>query len=327
MQEREIEQDASADVIVEEGSLAPLTDNRRNNEDPQVHDQLRALPQDIQRSVAHRLGHVHEADGGLSEESVAGSNSTGAHIRNLANVIPPSRNVSVPRGRLAGSIETDPTAIARFHNDDDTLMYAAVPNSVDVAHSSAEQDSVAEETLDPVSTVTGQYTDTTEPELEVPLLTNRESTHEGAHYEVRQAKLCLGFAFCVMLLTVLMEAAFSSTKDHHIQPDRHPPSSRMQTVLRCASKLSNTQITELGSPRRWGVVKYFAEGGGRHFNVTNCGDDTSDFATLFGLRVLRDSTNMANPSGHQNKVLYSREVCERSMRVEPNWLQLRQWHL
>jgi len=113
-----------------------------------------------------------------------------------------------------------------------------------------------------------------------------------------------------MLLTVLMEAAFSSTKDHHIQPDRHPPSSRMQTVLRCASKLSNTQITELGSPRRWGVVKYFAEGGGRRFNVTNCDDDTSDFATLYGLRVLRDSTNMANPSWHQNNVLYLREVCE-----------------
>jgi len=180
MQEREIEQDASADVIVEEGSLAPLTDNRRNNEDPQVHDQLRALPQDIQRSVAHRLGHVHEADGGLSEESVAGTNSTGAHIRNLINVIPPSRNVSVPRGRLAGSIETrltDPTAIARFHNDDDTLMYAAVPNSVDVAHSSAEQDSVA---------------DTTEPELEVPLPTRGHIMRLGK----QSSALGLPFAQC-----------------------------------------------------------------------------------------------------------------------------------
>ena len=60
---------------------------------------------------------------------------------------------------------------------------------------------------------------------------------------------------------------------------------------------------------RWEVAKYFAEGGGQNVDISSCRE--SDFAILYSLMVLSDSTTMTNPTWNRNDVRSAKDVCTR----------------
>ena len=80
----------------------------------------------------------------------------------------------------------------------------------------------------------------------------------------------------------------------------------MKKVLSCAAELSFQAVIEEGS-MRWEVAKYFAEGGGQNVDISSCRE--SDFAILYSLMVLRDSTTMTNPTWNRNDVRSAKDVC------------------
>ena len=265
---------------------------------------MHALPRAIQREIAERTGHLHEVDGGLSEESVAGTSPPAALIRDLANIAPPSGNVNIPdSNRQLPSVEsrlTDPTAIDIFRNDDSTESPAnEVPSSVNVStQSRADESALDEVTFDPTSMMSGQYTDATEPapELETALLNTQRDELPRRIRMQGKLWLLLMLVPLFLLLAVAMTGLLTRPKHTHSKPDPHPLSPRMREILRCASNYSKRNITERGTPRRWKVATYLADGFGRHFNISNCDNADSDFSVFYSLLVLRDSTNLYNPS-------------------------------
>jgi hypothetical protein len=304
-----IADDEAMSLGVLEGDETPITDNRNNLDEQLLNDEVQGLPQDIQHHVASRLNDLQAADGGMSEESVAGSNPSLSLIGNLVDPNPPSMQVvmqSNANSTSATSRLTVPTDIERFLNDSSVDNTSGVPYSVRVSDApEVEESTFGEPTLDPLSSVTQQYTDATEQTASLGRASVLEDGRAPLRVE-RRGKLCLLLTFVPIIFAILIAKIGFNTRAHHSTPNPpspSPPEDRMQVLLRCASALSHHEITEEDSPIRWNVTKLFMNPAEKDINLTDCDQENSLFSIAYSMYVLRNSLRVPVPSW--NAPIYS----------------------
>jgi hypothetical protein len=268
----------------------PLTDNKGASPVP-LGDSVRGLPVDIRHQVSNTIAELHFADGGLSEESVVGTNPSRVLIRGLARHHGYETNLHPGTVTYAGenptdtSHLTDPTALARFQDAEESLTFR-YPRHVNVPEPEASDFSAEEDVtfLEPGTTVTGQH-----------------NNASGSPW-FKRFSVVLNIAAIVLFIASFLALMLGTRR-----PDQED---RTEQVVRCATILSGLNVTEGGTPLRWNVTRYFIEGNGRLILTSQCNIPSSLFATMCAMIVLRESLHVENPTWHQeHNITTIHDVC------------------
>ncbi|CAB9515239.1 Leucine rich repeat N-terminal domain [Seminavis robusta] len=170
---------------------------------------------------------------------------------------------------------------------EESASFPSIPRNIHVEEEQPPLDDEAERDprtyLEPLSTVTGQYSD---PTAERSFLLHPPAGSD----EVAISRKPM-FVLWLVALLVLVSMTLLYAPVHR--------EDRTKEVLSCASILSQQEISQDGTPLRWNAARYIIEGQGIAIGTSGCHLSGSVFATAYAMIVLRESLHVKNPTWHR----------------------------
>ena len=324
----------------------PPSPRRDAVDPPGENDRLQQLPRELRHLIASVVNELIRADGGLSEESVAGIAQDPLIINNLSNLTRPLLQAFLTDQTVISGL-TDPSFFTQFEDASEDTRMELLDNRLmayrlagDRSSVESESSGVSEESNSGAmeySIVSGQFSDPSDPLLE-PLMnvggamsvststfSDLEQQTDDGNVLVSTMRVkpsptpsnCGKIVCGILALLATCMGSYVIYRGIHKYELSHSKG-RQEDVLACASKLSGKKITEVDDPIRWRATTYFLTGGGRKIQTAYCDYENSLFSVMYGLLVVRESLNVSHATWHHDddKISNPMQVCNSWKRVQ-----------